>query len=245
MKFSYSAVWDDVVRLARTHGSLIVALAGVFIFLPTLMAGHFLPQPQTEDPSQVLPAMTEYMGANWHWLLLENLLNMVGVLAILRLAFPRGASTVGGVIAFAFALLPFYFLSSILAGVIVGIGLLLLIVPGLYLLGRLTPLGPVIVAEERRNPFDAIRRTFEVTKGRGWAVLGMVLVVGIAGLIVMVVVNNLLGLVFVLVAGDDVGRFLALIVSSATAAAFATVLTLLYAAIYRNLLPAASADVFE
>ncbi|QAY79599.1 hypothetical protein [Sphingosinicella sp. BN140058] len=245
MKFSYSAVWDDTAAMIRAHGSLIAALAGVFIFLPSLLLAYLLPQPVVSDPQQLVPAMTEYLQANWHWLLIENLLNMVGVLAILRLALPDGNSTVGGTIAAAFAILPFYFLANMLSSIILVIGLVLLIVPGLYLSGRLTPLGAVIVAENRRNPIDALRRTFEITKGHGWAVFGLVVVIAIAGMIVMLVVNGLLGVIFRLVAGAEIGGFLTLIIGSATGAAFVAVLTTLYAAIYRNLAAPASARVFE
>jgi hypothetical protein len=245
MKFSYSGVWDDTLRMARAHGSLIAALAGAFMFLPALLVGYALPQPQAPDPEQMINLMGEYFRANWVWLVLQNLLNMIGAIAILRLAFPNGGSTVAGIIAAAVSLLPFYFLATILSTFIIGIGFLFLLVPGLYLIGRLAPLGPVVVAENRRNPIDALQRTFALTKGRGWAVLGLVLVVAIAALILMAVVNNLLGLVFILIAGQETGLFLTLIVGAATGAAFVTLLILLYAAIYRNLLPATSAEVFQ
>jgi hypothetical protein len=245
MKFSYSAVWDDTVRLIRAHGSLLAALAGVFMFLPALLVGYALPQPNAPDMQQMINLLGDYLRANWIWLLLQNLLNLIGAIAMLRLAFPNGGSTVAGVIAAAVSLLPFYFLATLLSSFIIGIGFVLFILPGLYLIGRLAPVGPVIVAENRRNPIDALRRTFELTKGRGWAVLGLVLVVAIAAFILMAVINNLLGLTFILVAGQETGLFLTLIVGSATSAAFATLLVLLYAAIYRNLAPASSAEVFQ
>jgi hypothetical protein len=235
MKFSYSAVWEDTLGLLRAHTSLIAALAGVFLFLPSLLVAYFLPQPQPEDFSRYGELLVEYISANWHWLLLETLANMVGALAIMLLILARGGTTVGGAIAAALAILPFYFLAGILSGLIIGIGCVLLIVPGLYLLGRLLPLGPVMVAEQRRNPIDAIRRTFEVTRGNGWAVFGLLLLVAIPALIASAVANMLLGLVFRLVAGGEVGRLLSLIVTSATGAAVAALLTVLYAAIYRRL----------
>ena len=240
MKFSYSAVWDDIVRLFRAHGSLVVALAGVFIFLPALLTAHFLPQPQAASAAELVPVLKAYLRENWFWLLLENLLNMVGVIAILRLIFPRGGSTVAGVIAAAVAILPFYFLTSLVTGIAIAIGFMLLFVPGLYLFGRLAPVGVVVVAEDRRNPIDAIRRSLEITKGRGWAVLGMVLLVAFAAIVVMLVINNVLGVLLITVAGVEVGLFLSLIVTAATAAAFTALITLLYAAIYRNLAPTES-----
>jgi hypothetical protein len=235
MNFSYSAVWDDTVRLLRSHGSLVAAVAGVFIFLPGLLTAYMLPQPQAETFPRLLELMTEYLQRAWPWILLERLVNLLGTIAILRLVFPRSTSTVGAVIAASVALVPTYFAAVILTNLMLCIGFLLLILPGLYLIGRLTPVGPVIVAEERRNPIDAIRRSFELTAGKGWAVAGMVIVVAVAGTIVTMVVNNLLGLLLLLVAGKDVGGFLSMVVVAATAAIFATLLTLLYAAIYRRL----------
>ena len=235
MKFSYSAVWDDAVRLLRSHGSLIAALAGVFIFLPGLLTAALLPQPQPQSVDRVLEAMSDYIHVAWPWLLLETLVNMVGTIAILRLIFPRQTSTVGGVIAASLPLLPTYFAAAILSNVIVAIGLILFIVPGIYLLGRLAPVGPLIVAEERRNPLDALRRSFQLTAGKGWAVAGLVVIVAVAGVIVMMVVNNLIGLLLLLLAGQKIGGFLVTIVGALTAAAFTTLLVLLYAAIYRRL----------
>jgi hypothetical protein len=235
MKLSYSATWQETLAMLRAHGSTVAAVAGAFLFLPALLVGHFLPRPEAQDFGRLIMLMREYAAENWPWLLLEGLVNMVGVLAILRLAFPRGNPTVGAAIAAAAMLVPFYFLASVLAGIAMGIGFLLLIVPGLYLIGRFATLGPVIVAEERRNPIDAIRRSFELTRGNGWAVAGLVIVVAIAGLIVMSVANAVLGIVFMLIGGQDLGRFLVLVLTSATSAAFAAVLTLLYAGIYRRL----------
>jgi hypothetical protein len=247
MNFSYSAVWDDTVRLLRSHGSLILALAGVFIFLPGLLTAALIPQAQAETVAQLSAAMSEYVRRAWLWILLETLVNMIGTIAILRLIFPRQTSTVGAVIAASLPLVPTYFVAAIVSNVMVFIGLLLFIIPGIYLVGRLTPIGPVIVAEERRNPFDAIRRSFEVTAGKGWAVAGLVIVVAIAGAIVMLVANSLLGVVMLLVAGQKIGVLLSTIVGSATAAAFTTLLILLYAAIYRRLTgdSSASAEVFQ
>ncbi|TFI57846.1 hypothetical protein E2493_12695 [Sphingomonas parva] len=245
MKFSYSAVWDDAVQLFRSHGSLIVALAGVFIFLPGLLTAALLPQPQAQTVDQLMEAMRAYVQFAWPWVLLETLVNMIGTIAILRLIFPRQTSTVGAVIAASLPLVPTYFVAAILSNITVGLGLLLFIIPGIYLLGRLTPVGPVIVAEERRNPIDALRRSFQITAGKGWAVAGLVLIVAIAGVIVMVVANNLIGLVLLLIAGQKIGGFLTLIVGAITAAAFTTLLVLLYAAIYRRLAEPTSAEVFQ
>lgn len=234
MKFSYSAVWADIMGLLRSHASLIATVAGVFIFLPGLLVAYFLPQPEPQDLGQLGEMWREYLGLNWHWLLLNSLVGMIGAIAILLLIFARDIS-VGGAIAAALALLPSYFAALLLSSIGIGFGFVLLIVPGLYLLGRLGPLNSVIVAENRRNPIAALGRCFELTRGNGWAIFGLILIIAVAAAIVVGIGSTLLGIIFVLVAGQDIGQLLALIVRTAGNAAMITLLLVLNAAIYRQL----------
>jgi hypothetical protein len=238
MSFSYSDVWDDTVRMFRAHASLIAAVAGVFIFLPALLTSYFLPQPQGEQ-QQMMANMIAYVQANAHWLMLGRLFGMVGTIAILLLLFRNGV-TVGGAIGSAFSLVLFYFVTTLLSGLLVGLGLLLLLVPGLYLLGRLTPVGVVVVAEGQRNPIEALRRSFDLTRGRGWSVLGLVLLVAIAGFVAVAATVAVFGALFLLIAGQDIGGLLVLILNAFAGTILEVVLILLFAAIYRALVPARS-----
>jgi hypothetical protein len=236
MRFSYSAVWDDAAAMVRAHGSLIAALAGVFLFLPSLLVAQLLPKPTVTDPSRAIEAMREFYTANLLWLLLGSLVSMVGTIAILKLLLgPRGTSVGGAIAAAFFPLLPVYFLVSLISNLIFGVGLLLLVVPGLYLFGRLAPLGPVVVAEKRYNPIDSIGRAWALTKGRGWAVLGFLLLVGVAGAVSVLVVDGVAGVLFVLVAGKGLGGFLSGIVNAAAGAAFSAFFAVIFAALYRRL----------
>lgn len=240
MRFSYSAVWADVTALLRSHASLIATVAGVFIFLPGLLVAYFLPQPEPAELGRIGQMWIDYLGANWPWLLLNSLVSMTGAIAILLLLFARGIS-VGGAIGAALALLPAYFAASVLGSIAIGFGFVLLIVPGLYLLGRLGPLNSVLVAEAHRNPIAAIRRCLALTKGHGWAILGLILIIAIAAAIAVGVASTLVGILLVLVAGQDIGQLLVLIVRTAGNAAMMTLLLVLNAAIYRQLSGARSA----
>jgi hypothetical protein len=252
MRFSYTAVWEDTVRLLRQHAPLLAAIAGVFLFLPALLFAVFMPLPEPPpgtDPERALQIWLDFYKVAWPWIVLQLLFSIAGTLAMLRLVFAR--DTVGGALVHAVKLLPFYILVAVIIGFVVGvgsmliiipaallgpigvgIGFLLLIVPIFYFLGRIVPMPAVMVAEDRRNPFDVIRRTLALTKGRGWPVLGIVLIVFIVAGIAMGVANTLFGLVFVLAAGQELGKLLAAVVASALSAAFATLLIMLYTAIY-------------
>lgn len=231
MTFSYSAIWNDTMAIMRANSSLMAAIAGVFIFLPSLLLAYFVPAPQ-QDPSAQL--MIDHFTSNLHWYILAQLASMVGGIAILTLVFRRDGVSVGEAVGNGFAMLPFYFLALLLARFVIGVGFLAFLVPGLYLLGRLAPVGPMVIAERLRNPVKAFSRSFELTKGRGWAVFGLIFLVGVAGVILVIALSSIFGLLAML-AGGGVGRLLALIVNSAVSTVFAVVLILLFAAIYRAL----------
>jgi hypothetical protein len=234
MKFSYSAVWNDTVALLRSHGSLLLAIAGVFIFIPLLLTGYLYPAPQsTTDP---WGALRTYYGENWPWLTISSLINAVGSIAMYRLIFADRGVSVGQAIAGSLPLLIFYFILTVILSAAIGVGFALFIIPGIYLLGRMIVAAPAMVSENRRNPIQAIGESWRLTKGRGWAVAGLVLIVGIAGFLLTFVIVAVLGSVFLLVGGrDGVGGLLVQILNAAMNAALYTVLIVLIAAVYRAL----------
>ena len=234
MNFSYGAVWGDTLRMLRENARLLAAVAGAFLFLPAVLVAVLFPEPQTAEVDRIFPVLIEYYSGIWHWLLLKALVAMIGAAAMLRLVLKPGTS-VGGALAFGVMLLPFYFLLSLISGLIIGLGILLLIVPGLYLIGRLIPAGPLMVAENRRNPIEVIGRSFEITRGHGWAVFGLVLIVAVVAIIVAGITGALIGIVLILAAGQELGTLLATIISSAFDTGVQTLLLVLYAAIYRGL----------
>ena len=235
MRFSYSAVWADTVVMLKSHGSLIAAVAGVFLLLPTLLTGYFLPQPAPNEAEPFGP-MLEHFAANWPWLLLGNLFNMVGAIAIYLLLLRGRDQTVGRAIAAALPILPFYLLMSMLTNLAIGVGLGLFILPGIYLLGRLFPASPLLIAEQAHNPLAAIKGSWALTRGRGWAVAGLVAIVFVVGMLVSFVITAVLSSVVILTVGrEGIGGMLVLILSSALTAALYAVLTVLIAAIYRAL----------
>jgi hypothetical protein len=236
MTFSYNAVWADTGRLLRAHGALLAAIAGVFVFLPTLLVGYFfaLPEPATTDFNVYLREVAGYVKAHLIWYVLQSFVVMVGTAAMLRLVFPPRV-TVAGAIWFGVMLLASYSILTLMTNILVFVGLLLLLLPGLYLWGRVLPAGPAMVAEGRRNPLDALKRGFALSRGQGWAILGLLLIVLIPGAILIWVIQQLVGILFILAAGQEVGKLLTATVYCALNAIFAVVMTMLSAALYRAL----------
>jgi hypothetical protein len=67
------------------------------------------------------------------------------------------------------------FVSGLLAGLGVGLGVVLLIVPGLILLTWWSVIAPVIVIEDK-SALESFGRSRELVRGNGWAVFGVVMI---------------------------------------------------------------------
>jgi hypothetical protein len=238
-RFTQNDVWEDALRLTRLHWRSLVAIAGVFNFLPVLLVNHFFPFPETQaEGAQAMEILGAFLRQNLVWFVLESFVVMIGSAAMLRLVFARGV-TVGGALWFAILLLPSYSLMLVLTNFAACIGLVLLIVPGLYLVGRLFPAAPAMVAEDRRHPIETIRRAFTLTEGHGWQILGLYILVALPGGILIFAVESLTGSLFILLAGQDLGKLLTGILLAVLNAALATLITMLSAAVYRALVPEA------
>jgi hypothetical protein len=114
--------------------------------------------------------------------------------------------------------------ASILYAVAVGIGFLLLIVPGLFLLTIWAVLAPAIVIENR-GVKAAFRRSRELVKGYGWPVFGTVLC---AALITFVVGIILISIAAAIADGPILRIVLGLLASSVTAPIAGLVAGVLY-----------------
>ena len=87
--------------------------------------------------------------------------------------------------------LPALIAAGILAALGIGIGFLLLIVPGLILLTFWSMLVPVIVIEGS-SAGDSFKRSFDVVRGDGWPVFGLILIT----FITVAIASGLIRLVF-------------------------------------------------
>jgi hypothetical protein len=130
---------------------------------------------------------------------------------------------------------------GILAGIGIGLGFLLLIVPGLILLTIWAVVAPVVVVE-RPGIIDAFRRSHELVRGNGWQVFGVIIV----AFLIAAVAGFVLTAIAVSIADGPIIR----IVFSALASTLTAPITALVAAVLYFRLraiegPAPQASVLE
>lgn len=134
----------------------------------------------------------------------------------------RRDSSVGGLFASVAPVLVTLILAAIGVGLGVAIGLVLLLVPGLYLLTIWSVVAPVIVIERTSLP-EAFRRSHDLVRGHGGPVFVLILIVFVG----LAVVNLLLG-VLTADAGDGARAAITWIFNAATAPISALTAAVLY-----------------
>jgi len=239
-RFSPSSGWDEVRQLLSREMQLLVAIAGVFFLLPGLVLSFVLPP---------LEAIAATIQPYLLLIIFVSIIRMIGQLAIWTLVMASDRPTVGEAIKTALLFLPFYFLINILSNIIIGVGLLLFILPGIYLVCRLAPIGAIAIAEDIRNPFKAIQRSFEVTKSNALPIFAFLLIVVITFLLISLAVSYVIGTLFVIVglemAAGETGSTLLVFVTGIVLAAGTTIFALMQVAIYRQLTGAGTLMVFD
>lgn len=105
-------------------------------------------------------------GANVVSGLLSVVVQMVFMRAILaREGLPNGDQSYGSL-----------FGMSLMANIAIAVGMVLLIIPGLYLMARWFIAGPLIFAEER-TAGGSLSRSWEMTEDSAWTLVGLYLLV--------------------------------------------------------------------
>jgi hypothetical protein len=123
--------------------------------------------------------------------------------------------------------LPALIASGVLAAIGVLIGLILLIIPGLYLLTRWALIAPVVVLE-KRSAGEAFSRSWELVKGHAWSVFGVILITGIGAAIASGIIQAVLGAIL----PDFLGAWLGALAAHVVTAPFVAIAwTLMYFAL--------------
>jgi hypothetical protein len=224
---------DTFATLQRDLGTF-VTLTAVFVFLPEMLLTLYGPPPPASY-AEITPRLVALQ------MLLPAAVGAIAQLAIARLvvsAHDRGTGmTVGGALRMALLLLPLLLIALVLAALPISLGLMALVVPGLYLLGRLGIVLPLVAAEPA-NPIALLRRSWDLTEGNGWRAAGFIIALTIVlamGAVLAAILGGAVGSVLTVVAGKGLGSFAATLVASAATAVFSAANAVATAVLYLHL----------
>ncbi|SIN90479.1 hypothetical protein SAMN02745824_2242 [Parasphingorhabdus marina DSM 22363] len=238
MKLNYMECWNGAMALLKEHKEAVLAIAGVFLFLPSVLLAQFVGEPNVEglvDPDAIQAANLAFFAEHWLAYLLMFVVTAIGSLSIYRLLSPSFTGTVSNALVQAAALAVFFIATNILVALLMVGGLFLFIVPGLYLFGRLAVVPMVIADENERNPATALQRGWAVTKNNGWSTFFFLLIILMVGLVTLIVFGVVIGLVLALVSGGTGWPLAQNILSNILGTGFQILLLANVASVYRQL----------
>jgi hypothetical protein len=220
----------DIYKANASQLILIVAIVVVPLsFVGAFFSGVVFAPERLEVMSGEVAGL-DYADRSWGAILLVGAIGaLIGVVtsAVLQAATVRAAAqaSIGDPVdveasyRYGFRRLWSVILVSLLVGLIVAVGFILLIIPGIIFLVLLSVSIPVLVVEGRRGT-DAMSRSWNLVKGHFWHVLGVILV---AALIVGIV-SGLIGAI----GGDAwVARWIFTAIAQIVTAPFAALVSVL------------------
>jgi hypothetical protein len=201
-------IWRGIVAALRPDFATLFALAAPFTLLVTIALELFGPKPPT-TMDEFTPRVVVLL------LLLPSIVGAIAQLALTWLIATPGG-TPRAALGRALKALPIYLAAVVILTPITTLGLVLLVVPGLYLFGRFYLAGAAVVVEGL-GPVAALRRSWALTAGAAWTillflVLAVLFVVGAA--VLSSGIGAAFGVVFSAIGLKTVGAFVAALISA-------------------------------
>lgn len=239
-KLDYRIVGANARGLFKAHSEPIIAIAGFFIFMVNWLSANLLPDValgEAGDIAATIALLRDFFEANWHILLPNMLTTMFGSLAVYVLLVGPNVMKVGDALSGALAIFLPYVLASVLSGWATFAGLLLFLLPGLYLTGRLAVVPAVIAGEPGLGISGSIRRSWDITRDCGWAVLILMLFTALMIRLISGIFVSSVGWMARSIAGNGGVPLLETAVAAAFVSVEAVIFVVLIVAIYRQLEP--------
>lgn len=175
---AYEALWKEMIETFRRERSLLLAIGGFFMLLPTAMLYAFLPSmPQPAAGDDAFAMMVAYYQQHQPEFIVHALWVTFGELAMTVLLAAPDRPTVGEALVRAVRLYPWHVLQRLVVVLALIGGALMFILPALYFSGRLALCTPLLAVGEGRNPLVLMRRSQELTRGAGWHIAAFVILV--------------------------------------------------------------------
>lgn len=270
MKFNMSVAWRDATAMMAGNREVLLIVAGLFFFLPSLVLGFALGDAQElamADPENAGAMMVTIYGRWWWLLTLIMIASIVGYLALLALLRDHSRPTVGEAMRIGLTgLLPAigtYLVLTLGLGLVIGILLAIAAASGsvgvavligtlagilaIYVSVKVSLSGPIIAIDKVHNPIKVLARSWRLTKGNSVRLALFYVLL----LIVYIVVATVLGMIVSalgLVIGASGGLIVNTVVSGLISAVISVVFVAVIAAAHRQLAgPSAEAvsETFE
>ncbi len=226
-------LWRETIGDTRALLPLVWPVAAAFVLLPNVLIDRFGP-PLPKTPAEMTPQLVLIL------LVVPGLIALVAQAVVIRLALDRrrggGQPSVGEALGAALRLWPLLVAVQGLAALAIVPALLLLILPGLYVAGRLLPAVPL--ALDGAGPVAAVERGWALSQGNGWRAIGFLLLLFGWFIVVSAAVGAVgAGVAAALASAGakGVGALLASTLDGAVAAVFAVVSAVATATVYRML----------
>jgi hypothetical protein len=166
---SYSRCW-----LLALLGSLVTAAVSILYVQNAANLMTQIEQPAADPALQLSRLFAQLsslytpsmLGAS----LLAGLVSGVfyGAVVLTQNAWSRGEElSLGGALGASLGRLPAAFVLGIVTGIIIGVGCVLLLIPGIYFAGKLQ-LAWTAVYVDKAGPFEALGTSWRLTRGRWW-----------------------------------------------------------------------------
>lgn len=235
MKLDAGRAWSDAMSLLSGQREILLTITGFFILLPSLLLNTLRPFVASGSRDALVQELMRWTETNFLWIIVAAVLAALGRLAILILLLSPERPTVGEALSVGGRLLILFVAMDILIGVMWLGGLLLFVIPWLYLVGRTFLAEAAFVAERVHNPVAAITAGFDASRGNGWRFFAMVAIIYVAGTILTAAVRSVVGVIGALAGGTGLDRFLGAFVEAGFGAGLSLILVLVSAASWRQL----------
>jgi ABC-type multidrug transport system fused ATPase/permease subunit len=178
-KIDTARVFERIFQIYRDQFTLLIP-AALVVFVPVAIISGLIYAGDVSLIGALIVAAVATIATYWFQ-------GMV-VEAARDIIDGRRDHTVGSLVRSASAVLGPLVVAGILAGIGITIGLVLVIVPGLFLLTIWAVIAPVIVIE-RAGAIESFGRSRELVRGNGWQVFGVIVVLFLLQFIVTAVIQ--------------------------------------------------------
>ena len=266
---SISTAWNETAEFLKREAGLILPIAFLLIAVPGALMQILMPEPAT-------PGAIPEAGAWLLIFPVAIIASMIGTIAISTLALRPGTS-VGEALQRGMRRFIMLFLASLLLGIVfalIAIPLFLVIAGGAVFAGGLDPAavaGPIVLvmlilfvillalwvrlmlmtpvaAAEEVGPVAIIQRSWNLTSGRFWKLLGFALLLMIVGIVIVFAITAIIGILIFALAGSpepgSTSMILMTIVSALLQSVLSAVFVTMIARIYAQLAGTPPAEVF-